>query len=123
MALNRELTCMAMILSFILDLKVLGVSGRYVKGTMVFLVVLEISITLLHFVRNQGHEIESWKYAAYGFGLGVLFGPFGLLFRRCFPEVGVRNVEIRRTLFPRIAYGLLFDCALSAKVVMNMRRF
>ncbi len=113
---------LAMILSLVIDLKVLDSAKRYLTGTVVFMMVLGISIALLHLVRNEGREVTVWRYGVHGFALGVLFGPFGFLFRRCFPELRVREGKIRRNLFSGIAYGMLFVCALSANVIGNVNR-
>ena len=111
---------LAMILNLVIDLKILN--KRYITGSAVFMIVFGISIAVLHLVRKEGRDLAVWGYAVHGVALGVLFGPFGLLFRRCFPDVQLRKKQIQRTLLSGTAYGMLFVCVLIPNIIGNINR-
>ncbi len=113
---------LAMILNLVVDLKILDISKRYITGSAVFMIVFGISIALLHLIRSEGRDVAVWGYAVHGFALGVLFGPFGILFRRCFHEVQPRNKRIQRILLCGTAYGMLFVCVVIPNIIGNILR-
>ncbi len=83
------------------------------------MIVLGISIAFLHLLRSEGHKVGVGRYEVHGLALGVLFGPFGFLFWRCFPETQ-RKREIRRAIVSGIAYGMLFVCQLRGSIMRDM---
>ena len=44
------------------------------------------SVILTHAIRSEASDRKAWLFDCHGFTLGMLFGPFGLLFKRCIPE-------------------------------------
>ncbi len=90
---------------------------NYVNGAVQFYFVLFLATIILHAIRSTKEDKLYWRYAIHGFILGFLFNVFGLLFRRCFPELS--DVEkIRLNFYSGLASGVLLAYFLVLNVLL-----
>ncbi len=89
----------------------------YITGSLLFIFVFGVTSAILHVIRSWRKEKTLWWYALYGFLLGVLFGPFGIAFKHCFPELWDEKKEMRPYFFQALFFGAVFMCLLIANAI------
>ena len=78
-----------------------------------------LSVNLAHAIRSEASDRKAWRFGCHGFLLGLLFGPFGLLFNRCFPEC-VEHKPVRHNFLGGLIYGTIFGVTLVAVAVNTL---
>ena len=110
---------LGMVLHFLIHATVFHDMKPKVIDILVFIVLFIISNTIVHMIRDSAEEKSLWRYAIHGFILGVLFGPFGSLFKTCFPELSENNEQIRYNFFGSIVAGTIFICTLTLNLLLR----
>ena len=87
----------------------------------VFPWVYGISVILIHAIRSEASDREVWRFGCHAFALGMLFGPLGLLFKRCFPECMERK-RARHNFFGGLIYGTIFGTSVIAFAANALRQ-
>ena len=64
-------------------------------------------IILLHAIRSSPTHRVRWRYGFNEFAAGMLFGPFGILFKRCFPET-MKDEQASANFHGGFAFGVIF---------------
>ncbi len=65
------------------------------------------AIIVLHAIRSAPIDRAKWGYGLNGFAAGMLFGPFGIFFKRCFPET-MKDKQARTNFHGGFAFGVIF---------------
>ena len=93
---------------------------RFPESTL-FVFTLFISRITLHTIRSTEEDKVLWRYGVHGFALGFLFGPFGLLFRHCFPELQGVVKKTRFNFFTGFSY--VFELILFVFIALSVLSF
>ncbi len=72
-----------------------------------FVWLYRTSIILLHAIGSSPSDRVRWRYGLNGFAAGMLFGPFGILFKRCFPET-MNDAQARANFHGGFSFGVIF---------------
>lgn len=112
---NIGFACFSMMLSILWEWTFYRT--RYLAPSFIFAWILTIAIASLHVIRSTKFDQVLWRYAINGFALGFLFGPVGVCFKRCFPEVGGTIEQARSNFFGGVAFGLLFLATFTVTLV------
>ncbi len=64
-------------------------------------------IIVLHAIRSLPSDRVKWRYGLNGFATGIVFGPFGIFFKRCFPETMV-DQQARANFLGGFSFGVFF---------------
>ncbi len=78
------------------------------------------AIIVLHAIRSFPNEKVRWRYGLHGFASGILFGPFGIFFKRCFAETRT-DIQAKANFHGGFCYGVLFLLTLINIVYCIMR--
>ena len=65
------------------------------------------AIILLHAIGSSPSDRVRWRYGLNGFAAGMLFGPIGIFFKRCFPET-TEDEQARANFHEGYAFGVIF---------------
>ncbi len=65
------------------------------------------AIVVLHAIRSYPSDRVRWRYGLNGFAAGMLFGPFGIFLKRCFPET-TKDKQARANFHGGFAFGVIF---------------
>ena len=65
------------------------------------------AIIVLHAVRSLPNDKVRWRYGLNGFAAGTLFGPFGIFFKRCYPETN-KYEQARANFHGGFCFGVIF---------------
>ncbi len=64
------------------------------------------AITVLHAIRSSASDRIRWRYGLNGLAVGMLFGPVGLFFKRCFPEM-MQYKQARTNFHGGFVFGVI----------------
>ena len=77
------------------------------------------SVILTRAIRSKASDRKVWRFGCHGFALGMLFGPFGLLFERCFSEC-VEHKRVGHNFLRGLVYGTIFGITLIVVAVYTL---
>ncbi len=81
--------------------------GSFFRCHLTFTWIYGATIIILHVVRSKPSDRLKWRYGLNGFAAGMLFGAFGIFFKRCFPET-VIDKQARANYHGGIRFGTIF---------------
>ncbi len=87
---------------------------RTVPPFVPFAWVYGLCVVVTHMIRSRKQDRNVWEYGVIGFGLGMLFGPFGMLFMSLFRDV---EIVIEPRVKSHIAQGCFFGFVFTVTVV------
>ncbi len=92
----------------------MAVLGAIVVGTRftflfhcIFTWFYGAAILVFHAIRSSPSDRVRWRYGLNGFAAGMLFGPFGIFFKRCFPET-TKDKQVRANFHEGFCSGVIF---------------
>ncbi len=74
---------------------------------LLFAWLYECAIIIIHAIRSLPSDRVRWGYGINGFAAGMLFGPFGIFFKRCFPET-MKDKQARGNFHGGFGFGMIF---------------
>ncbi len=81
--------------------------GSFLPFHVAFVWLYGGAIIALHAIRSLPRDRVRWRYGLNGFAAGMLFGPFGIYFRRCFPET-MNDKQARANFHGGSGFGVIF---------------
>ena len=93
---------------------------KHVWPVFIFVWIFAISVILTRAVRSKPSDRQVWRFGCHAFVIRLLYGPFGLLFRGCFPECA-EHKRIRRNFFGCFVYGIVFWITIIATASRNLK--
>ena len=93
---------------------------KLVWPVFIFVWIFAISLILTNAVRSKPPDRQVWRFGCHAFVIGLLYGPFGLLFKGCFPECA-EHKRIRRNFFGCLAFGVVCWITVIATASRNLQ--
>ena len=81
--------------------------GAFFPFHLMFAWVYGSLVIILHAIRSLPGDRVRWRYGLNGFTAGMLFGPFGIFFNRCFPEM-MNDKQARSNFHGAFDFGAIF---------------
>ncbi len=81
--------------------------GGFFPFHLVFAWIYGSAIIVLLAARSLPRDRVKWRYGLNGFVAGMSFGPFGIYFKRCYPEIE-EDKQARENFHGGFSFGVIF---------------